>query len=132
MIKLLYGMQDQWHNVSHSKVRRRVLLYWIQEELFSNNCTQITFNSLHIKKVVKKPNSASFVLGQRLVYLPVKLPNHFVIMIRVWLSLKCVNREIYLNGMKKVKANFHMYQQKRPSVLFSSPWHAVLQIIHSE
>ncbi len=39
-------MQDLWHNVLHGKVLRIVLLNWILEELFSNNPTQIAFNSL--------------------------------------------------------------------------------------
>ncbi len=46
MIKELYGMQDKWHNVLHGKVRRSVLLNWVQEELFSNISTEIAFNSL--------------------------------------------------------------------------------------
>ncbi len=34
------------NNVLHGQVLRNMLLNWIQEELFSNNPTQILFNSL--------------------------------------------------------------------------------------
>ncbi len=42
-------------------VLRSVLSNWVQEELFSNNPTQIAFNSLLIKKVAKKPSKLCFV-----------------------------------------------------------------------
>ncbi len=81
MFEMLYRMQDQWHNVLHGKVLRSMLQNGIQEELFSNNPTQVASNSLQIKKVAKKPYSASSFLCQRLAYYSVNLPNYLAIMI---------------------------------------------------
>ncbi len=48
-------MQDLMHNALLAKVRRRMLLNWIQEELFSKNAAQIAFNSFcgFVNKVAK-------------------------------------------------------------------------------
>ncbi len=61
MFQLLCGMQDWWHNVLHSKVLRSMLLNWIQEELFSNNPTQI-FNSIQF--VINKESGQETILSE--------------------------------------------------------------------